>query len=74
MQHAAAMLFVAHIDKVDDDDAAEVAQPQLACNRLRRLDVGVKNGFVEIAVADKGAGINVDSGHRLGLIDDQITA
>ena len=29
-QHRAAMRLVAHVDEIDDDDAAEIAQPQLA--------------------------------------------
>ena len=30
-----------HVDEVDDDDAADVAQPQLADDLLGRLEVGL---------------------------------
>ncbi len=68
------MLEVLHIDEVDDDDAADVAQPELAGNGLRRLEVGLEERFLEVATADEAARVDVHRGHRLGLIDDQIAA
>ena len=73
-QHRVAMLGVLHVDEVDDDDAAEVAQPQLARDRLRRLEVGLEDRVVEAAAADEAAGVDVDRRHRLGLVDDQVAA
>ncbi|MNV14097.1 hypothetical protein D3C71_1047710 [compost metagenome] len=68
------MLGVIHVDEVDDDDAAQVAQPQLARHRLCRLQIGAEHGFFQIALANERTGVHVDGGHRLGLVDDQITA
>ena len=42
----APMLRLLHVDEVDDDDAAEIAQAQLPRNGHRRLEVGAKYGFL----------------------------
>ena len=42
--------------------------------RLRRLEVGLEDGVVEVARADEAAGVDVDRGQRLGLVDDQVAA
>src|SRR3546814_4352009 len=68
------VLGVGHVDEVDDDDAAQVAQAQLPRDRLRGLQVGAVDGFLEVALAQERAGIDVDRGHRLGLVDDQVAA
>ena len=39
-----------------------------------RFEIGLEDRVVEIAPADKAAGIDVDRGKRLGLVDDQIAA
>ncbi|MNI10536.1 hypothetical protein D3C73_636530 [compost metagenome] len=74
MQYPAAVFIIVHIDEINDDDAAQVAQPQLAGNGLRRFDVGIEDGLVKIAVANKGPGVDIHGGHGFGLIDDQVTA
>src|SRR3954470_12463124 len=53
VKHRGAMLFAVHVDEVDDDDAAEVAQAQLAGNRLRRLQVGLEDRLIEVTAADE---------------------
>ena len=68
------MLGIAHVDEVENDDAAEVAQTQLTRDGVRGFQVGLENGVVEIAAADVAAGVDVDGGHRLGLVDDQVAA
>jgi hypothetical protein len=68
------VLLVLHVDEVDDDDAAEVAQPQLPRNHLRGFDVGAEHGLLEAGDAEEPAGVHVDGRHRLGLLDDQIAA
>ncbi len=74
MQHAAAVVFITHVDEIDNNDPAQIAQPELAGNRLRRFDVGIKDGVIKIAVADERPGVDVHGGHGFGLIDDQIAA
>ena len=73
-EHRGAVVGVLHVDEVDDDDAAEVAQAQLARDHLRRLEVGLEDRVVEAAAADEAAGVDVDRRHRLGLVDDQVAA
>ena len=71
---ALAVVLARHVDEVDDDDAAQVAQPQLPRDRLRRLEVGLEDRVVEVARADEAAGVDVDRRQRLGLVDDQVAA
>ena len=73
-EHLALVILVLHVDEVDDDDTAEIAQPELAGNRLGGLHVGLEDRFLEILMPDEGAGIDVDRRHRLGLVDDEVTA
>ena len=68
------MVGVLHVDEIDDDDPAEVAQAKLAGDDLRSLEVGLEDCVVEAASADEAAGVDVDRRHGLGLIDDEIAA
>jgi len=34
LQHLLLVLGIMHVDEVDDNDATQIAQPQLPCNRL----------------------------------------
>ena len=68
------MVFITHIDKVDDDNATQIAQAKLAGDGLRGFDVGIKDGVIQVAMADKRAGVDIHRRHRFGLIDDQIAA
>src|SRR5258706_4830236 len=68
----AVALFL-HIDEIDDDNAADVAQPQLAHSFLNRFHVGLKNRFLLAAFANETAGIHIDRGERLGALDDEVT-
>jgi hypothetical protein len=42
--------------------------------RLRSLEVGLEDGVVEIACTDEAAGVHVDGGQRLGLVDHEVAA
>src|SRR5699024_353103 len=46
-QHEIAVGLEDHVDEVDDDDAADVAQPQLAHDLLGRLEVVLGDGLLE---------------------------
>jgi hypothetical protein len=64
-----------HVDEVDDDDPADVAQPQLAGDLLGGLEVVAGDRLLEVAaLADELAGVDVDDDHRLGAVDDQRAA
>ena len=74
-QHQIPVGLEHHVDEVDDDDAADVAQPQLAHDLLGRLEVVAGDGLLQVAAgAGELAGVDVDDGHRLGAVDDQRAA
>src|SRR5690606_29006002 len=67
--------FEHHVDEVDDDDAADVAQAQLADDLLGRLEVVFRDGLFEVAAgSDELARVDVDDRHRLGAVDDERAA
>src|SRR5687768_12471794 len=74
VQHLRAVRGVGHVDEIDDDDAAEVAQTQLPGDGHGRLQVGSENRVFQVPVPDESAGMYVDSAHRLGLVDHQMPA
>src|SRR5881394_919633 len=74
LEHRRAVLLALHVDEVEHDDAAEVAQAQLARDGLGGFQVGLENRVVEVPAADIAAGIHVDRRHRLGLVDDEVAA
>ena len=73
IQQLTLVVVTLHIDKIDDDDSPEIAQPELSCNCLRCFHVGFENGFFKVLVTHKCARIDIDGSHRLGLIDDQVS-
>ena len=74
-EHEVAVGLEHHVDEVDDDDAADVAEPELADDLLGRLQVVLGDRLLEVAArAGELAGVDVDDGHRLGAVDDQRAA
>src|SRR5688572_1508559 len=72
LQHLLPVFLVLHVDEVEDDDAAEVAQPDLPHDLLGGLEVGLEDGVLEPAgglLADVAAGVDVDRHQRLGRVD-----
>ena len=63
-----------HVDEVDDDQPGEVAQAKLARDLIGRLEIGLERGVLDIVLARRLAGVDVDRDERLGLIDDDIAA
>ena len=70
--HLCPVVLVEHVDEVHQNDAAQVAQPQLTGNGLRGLEVHFKHGLGKTAAADEPTGVDIDNGHSLGLVDDEI--
>ena len=74
------VLRVGHVDEVDDDDPADVAQPQLPDDFLHGFEVVLRDGVLEPcagrlrARADEPSGVHVDDRERLGVVEDQIAA
>ena len=68
---AIAVLALVHVDEVDDDDAAEVAQTNLANDLGNRIEVGLDDGVFEASgLADVFAGVDVDRDESFSLVDD----
>ncbi len=68
------MVSFIHVDEVNNADATQIAQPQLSGDRHRGLQVGAEYRFLEVAVSDITADINIDGRHCFCLIEYHITA
>ena len=66
------MLLAFHIDKVDDDDPADISQSHLTGNFPRGFHIRFKHRLFQIFVADVFSRIDVDCGQRLRLINDKV--
>ena len=58
-----------HVDEVDDDQAAHVADAQLAGDLDRGFEVGVERGFLDVAALGRLRRVDVDGGQRFGGVD-----
>ena len=65
----AAVLALLHVDEVDHDQAAQVAQPHLARDLVGRLQVGAGGGLLDVAAAGGPRRVDVDRHQRLGVVD-----
>src|SRR5262245_4105439 len=73
--HFLAVLALFHVDEVEHDDPAEVAQPDLADDLFGRFEVGLDDGVFEaVRFADEFAGVDVNRDQGLGLVDDDVPA
>ena len=61
-----------HVDEVDHDDAAKIAQPQLANDLSGRLEVVVHDRVFESPLTDKAAGVDVDDREGLCVIEQEV--
>src|SRR5579862_8285747 len=69
-----AVAALLHVNEIEDDDAAEIAQANLADDFLDGLEVGLDDGVFQsrAAPADVFAGVDVDSHESLGVVDDDV--
>ena len=67
---------VLHINKVKNNDAAQIADADLTCDLIDGFEVCLCDSVLEtrISFTDKFAGIDVDRDECLGLIYDEIAA
>ena len=74
--HFFAIAALFHVDEVDDDDAAEIAEAHLADDFLDGFEVGADDGVLEAirAFADEFAGVDVNGDERFGVVDDDVAA
>src|SRR5262245_39066955 len=63
-----------HVDEVDDDDTAQIAQPDLPDDLDARFQVDLEYGLLEVPLTDVLAGVHVDRHERLGVVDDDVPA
>src|SRR6185437_383081 len=49
-----------HVDEVDDDQAGQVTQPQLARRLVSGFQIGAERRFLDVALAGGAPGIDVD--------------
>ena len=54
-----------HVDEVNDNQPAYVAQAQLAADFVRRLQVGVERGLLYVGAAGCAGGVDVNGNQRL---------
>ena len=67
--HLTLVTRAVHVDEVDHDQAAGVADARLASHFHRGLAVGVERGFLDVAALGGLRRVDVDGGQRLGLVD-----
>ena len=72
--HLIAILLPLHIDEVDDDDPADPAQFHLIGHFFRGLQIVPENGLLLIALPHEPSGVDVDDGHRFGMVDHEMPA
>src|SRR5258706_2427631 len=75
LHHLLPVLALIHVDEVDHDDAAQVAQADLADDLLDRLGVGLDDRiFQPFQLPDVFSGVDLDRHQRLGLVDHDVPA
>src|SRR6185295_11293523 len=76
LHHTIAIAAVFHVNQVEHDDAAEVAQANLANDFINGFEVGARDGVFQTraAATDELARVDINGDERLRLIDDEIAA
>ncbi len=64
------MLLRAHVDEVDNDEAAEISDAQLPCDFVGSFKVGVVRGGFDVAAFGRACRVNVNRDHRFSVIDN----
>ena len=73
-QNQVAVRFKHHVNEVNDDNAADVAQTQLADNLLSSFQVVLGDGLFQVAAATgELTGVHVHHGHGFGAVNHQRT-
>src|ERR1700691_4599722 len=70
----AIVALLVHVDEVDDDQTGEVAEPKLTRDLIRGFEVGLERGVLDMMLARRAAGIDVDGDQRFGLIEHDVAA
>ena len=67
--HLALVFGRIHVDEIDHDQAAQVAQAQLTGDLVRRLEIGPEGGFLDVRAFGRASGVDVDRHQRFSVID-----
>ena len=59
-----------HVDEVDHDESADVADPELSGDLVGCLQVGLERGLLDVRAAGGPCGVDVDGHQRFGMVDD----
>ena len=59
-----------HVDEVDDNQTAGIADAQLACDLGGGFKIGIERGVFDVAALGRLRRVDVDGGQRFSLVDD----
>ena len=62
--HCGIVLAFLHVDEVDYDESGEIPKPQLVCNCLRCLKIGLKGCLFQRVISRSFSGIDIDCDQR----------
>ena len=68
------MLAALHVDEVEHDEAADVAEAQLAGDLLHGFEVDLQDRVLLRGLALVVAGVDVHGDQGLGLVDHEVAA
>src|ERR1017187_5037480 len=68
------VVAVAHVDEVDDDEAADVAEAKLAADFLRGFEIGLQDRRVQVLLRFMATRVDVDCHERFCFIDADVAA
>ena len=63
-----------HVDEIDDDQSADVADAQLARDLVRGFEVRIERRGLDVAAARGARRVDVDGDQRLGVVDHDAAA
>ena len=72
--HGLLVLQRLHVDEVDDDEAAEVAQAQLTSNFVCGFQIGVGGRGLDVRALGGAGRVDVDGHQCFGVVDDEAAA
>jgi hypothetical protein len=63
-----------HIDEIDDDQAADITDTQLACDLVRSLEIRIRRRRLDVAAACGARRVDVDRNQSFGVVDNDAAA
>ena len=67
--HLALVAGQIHVNEINDDQPAQVAQPHLPGDFLGGFQIGGERGFLDVAALGGAGRVNVDGNQRFGVVD-----